>query len=117
MRISKLVQVSWLNLLALPAIGGCFFGGILLFEWLRIGVIADPKIISRYYFGSEAMVGHGGWQYASASAYAWSALIEGIIILGVSCFTFWVALQSKGRSAVIGCAIIFLWFIARYLGA
>jgi hypothetical protein len=52
--------------------------GLSIAEWIRIGVIANPQEIEKYYFGSEAMMGHGGWKYVSASAYTWSVFGEGL---------------------------------------
>jgi hypothetical protein len=52
--------------------------GYLLWEWISIGIIAIPEKIAEYHFGSEAMVGEGGPNYASASAYAQSALHSAI---------------------------------------
>jgi hypothetical protein len=59
------------------AVGLCFvllLFGLLLWEWLSIDIIAIPEKIAEYHFGSESMVGEGGAHYASASAYAQSAL-------------------------------------------
>jgi hypothetical protein len=111
----KLIRLSWVNFAALPAIGAFFIGGIFLFEWLRIGIIADPNEISKYYFGSEAMMDHGGWRYSSASIYAWSAFAEGMFLIIFSTFTFWSSIQSKGKKTAIGCALIFLWFVISQL--
>ena len=62
------------------------FAVISISEWYKIGINADPDKIAHYHFGSEAMVGNGGWHYQSAAIYAKSALITGIrflVIMGV----------------------------------
>ncbi|HKA35054.1 MAG TPA: hypothetical protein VKH64_17700 [Candidatus Binatia bacterium] len=48
-------------------------------EWWQIAIVADPDNIAGYNFGSEAMIANGGWHYASANVYAWSALVEGFV--------------------------------------
>ncbi len=55
---------------------------LLIAEFIRIKIIANPQVIAGYYFGSEAMMDHGGWTYRSASLYAWSALSKGLFIFG-----------------------------------
>jgi hypothetical protein len=67
-----------------------------LTEWVRIGVVADPEVIKAYYFGSEAMVAHGGWTYRSAATYATTALAEGVVGLGVVAL-FAVGFTRPGR--------------------
>jgi hypothetical protein len=71
-------------------------GVAILYEWIRIGIIANPEEIKKYYFGSEAMIAHGGWMYKSASIYAWSAFAEGIIIFVVMA-NFIISLIKKLR--------------------
>ena len=48
-------------------------------EWWQIAIVADPNNLASYHFGSDVMMGNGSWHYASASVYAWSALVEGFI--------------------------------------
>ena len=107
---------SWRNLSLFIALFACFIGGIILSEWVRIGVIADLKVIDSYHFGSEAMIGHGGRQYASASSYARTALIEGICSFALGIFTFIASIKSNSRNAVIGCALIVIWVLINQLG-
>ena len=115
MKITKLIRRSWLNWIAIPSLGFCFVGGIILIEWIRIGLIRNPNEISKYYFGSEAMVTHGGWRYTTASAYGWSTFVEGMLLCFISLFTFWASLQSKGKQTAIGCVLIALWLILNQL--
>ena len=71
-----------------PLIPGIIFSGlwafVLLSEWYSVGVEADPETIKNYYFGSETMVGHGGWGYKSAELYARSALIQGLVAVAIT---------------------------------
>lgn len=41
-----------------------------------IGFLAPSSVVNQYYFGSEAMVGNGGWGYTSREAYFWSSLYK-----------------------------------------
>jgi hypothetical protein len=109
------IKRSWLNVTAIPALGIWFIGVICISEWINIGIVADPEMISRYYFGGEAMMAHGGWHYASASLYAWTSLIQGTCLLVLGIFTFWTALQAQGRNTAIGWAVFFAWFIITQL--
>jgi len=65
------------------AILGILYGSVGLVlavsEWWQIAIVADPNDIASYHFGSEVMTYHGGWHYASANVYAWSALVEGFV--------------------------------------
>ena len=102
---------TWRYLSLLLALFSCFAGGLIFSEWVRIGVIADPKVIAGYYFGGEAMMAHGGWRYASAATYATAALIEGTSLIALGIITFIAALKSKGKITAIGCSIIIIWFL------
>jgi hypothetical protein len=109
--MNKIFKLLWLNLAVVPALFACFIGGLFFSEWLRIRVIADPKIIGNYYFGGKAMVVHESWRYASASTYAWTSLVEGIFLLALGMFTFGASIKSKGRNTAFGCLIIFICFL------
>ena len=61
-----------------------FIALLVLWEWARIAIISDPKEIAGYYFGSEAMIVHGGWKYQSASTYAWVCFAEGLFYICAS---------------------------------
>ena len=89
--------------------------GLLLTEWIRIGFIGSPKEIEKYYFGSEAMISHGGWKYGSATKYAWSAFGEGIFAGTMGLLFIYGYLRSSKKIIAIGYAGIalllgFLWF-------
>ncbi|WP_460612771.1 hypothetical protein [Hymenobacter seoulensis] len=63
-------------------------------EWFTIAVIADPKTIASYSFGSEAMVGEGGNHYRSAQSYTASALL-GWLLLMAPCIAFILAIIKR----------------------
>ena len=52
-----------------------------LFESLWLIVIASPAAVASYHFGSEAMIGHGGWKYSSVHAYEAFGLLGGALLL------------------------------------
>lgn len=79
----------------------------MLHEWWLVGVVADPREIARYHFGSEAMMTHGGPEYRSAHAYASSSLITGMGFVLASLGFVWAA-KSRSTSALslaAACAI------------
>lgn len=54
-------------------------------EAVHIGLLAGPGAVAEYRFGSESMVGHGGWAYRSRLTYfahgvLWSI---GLAVVGV----------------------------------
>lgn len=53
---------------------------ILLAEWLQVGVLADPELLRRYRFGSEAAAAGAGWLHRSASTYARACLVGSWIL-------------------------------------
>jgi hypothetical protein len=57
------------------------FASLFFHEFYRIGIVADPYEIQKYYFGGEGMIGHGGWKYASAGAYSFSTLVGAFLYL------------------------------------
>ena len=81
------------------------FAAAILNEWYTIGVEADPATIESYYFGSEAMIGHGGDHYRSAQAYASRSLTAGLAALTVAAvFAFGLARRS-GAAVAVGYAV------------
>ncbi len=51
----------------------CAVGALVcLWEFVVIGLVANPRTIASYYFGSEAMLAHGGWHYTSARTDVWT---------------------------------------------
>jgi hypothetical protein len=53
---------------------------LMLAEWWRIAVSSDQAHVADYHFGSESMIAHGGWQYASPALYAWTAFAEAVVL-------------------------------------
>ncbi|GAB2958383.1 hypothetical protein GCM10027048_26670 [Hymenobacter coalescens] len=80
------------------------------YEWLVIGVVANPATIRSYMFGSEAMVGEGGPHYATAEQYARTALREALLLtLGAGAFG--LALKRRTALAAVaayGCLLLAL---------
>ena len=79
-------------------------------EWWHVAIVADPNTISSYHFGSEAMMGHGGWHYASAKIYAWSALAEAFIFAAA----LWLLVTAWRRSSwrhLFGAVVLFVAII------
>ncbi len=99
----------------LAASPGLFLLALLTFiawyEWYRIGVVADPDVIAGYYFGSEAMIGHGGKHYASAAMYARSALFSGFFLTPVLA-AFLVAEIKGERKYTLASYVLFGFAIA-----
>jgi hypothetical protein len=73
----------------------------------------DPAVISRYYFGSEAMMSHGGWQYKTSSIYAWTSLAEGLLVLSISSLFVMATAQNKKRFVNAGFFILVAWLMVR----
>lgn len=96
---------------ALSFLGGAlcvfysFVAILILFEWFKIGVVADPQEIGKYYFGSEAMVGHGGWKYKSSENYALSAFYEGIVFTLLASWAGWALIKTK-KKHIIACLTV-----------
>lgn len=68
----------------------------LLWEWLSIGILSDQEKIESYMFGSAAMMGNGGENYASAETYAASALQSVVLTLPIL-LLFGLALKKQTR--------------------
>jgi hypothetical protein len=92
------------------------FSILLISEFVRIGIIGDPAEINRYFFGSETMMDHGGWKYKSSSIYAWTSLVEGLLVLSISSIFIMAVVQNKKSFVNIGFFILVLWLIARLAG-
>ena len=88
----------------IAAIIGAIFllgwSGLLLSEAFVVGVRGAD-----YNFGSEAMIGHGGWAYRSAGAYVASCMLEGLPLLGAALLLAWYARRSN-RRALLGAALL-----------
>ena len=88
-RISLWLSAPGLAVAALLAV-------VFLSEWVRVAVIADSATVESYHFGSEAMVGHGGWPYRTAALYARTSLVGGLVALVVT-GAFVVAVVRRSR--------------------
>jgi len=121
---SKKRFLSWW-LVNLPVGFILYFLSIVLFhEFYRIGIVADPYEIQRYYFGGEGMIGHGGWKYVSAGAYSFSTVVGAFLYLFAA--TGFLIAYIKRSKLLVGLAISFLvmsyfmevllnlWFKYRY---
>ncbi len=75
--IKSVHPTHWLTLPGLTI--SALIASLFLHEWARIGVIANPTVVGSYHFGSEAMVGYGGWHYTSAEVYSWTAFMQGAV--------------------------------------
>lgn len=45
-------------------------------SWFTV-IRPDAERIASYHFGSDAMVGQGGWNYLNPDVYGWTALLGG----------------------------------------
>jgi hypothetical protein len=92
----------WLALVApglVLSVGGA---ALLGYEALHLGPFANPAVIESYSFGSESMVGAGGWRYQSRTTYVIAAAMEGICFAAVAGVLTWAMLRHR-RLWVIGC--------------
>jgi hypothetical protein len=108
MKFQKLYSVNFA--LRSFAVLGILYGSVALVlaisEWWRIAVVADPNNIAGYNFGSDAMMGNGGWHYASANVYAWSALAEGFMF-AVGLWLSIIAWRSYSWRYLLGAVAVF----------
>lgn len=121
---SKRTFLSWW-LVILPIGFILYFLAIVLFhEFYRIGIVADPHEIQRYYFGGEGMIGHGGWKYVSAGAYSFSTVVGAFLYL-LAATGFLIAYIKRSKlivvlaiSILVMCyfveVLLNLWFKYRY---
>ena len=79
---------------------------ISLSEWYAVGVEADPAVIERYHFGSEAMLGHGGEAYRSPEAYARNALTRGLVTIGIASVFIVAMVRKSGLTVIAGYILI-----------
>ena len=79
-------------------------------EWWQIAIVADPNNIAGYNFGSEAMMGTGGWHYASANVYAWSALVEGFVF-ATALWLLVIAWRTYSWRYLLGAVAVFIAII------
>jgi hypothetical protein len=87
------------------AVPGLIVAGILaagfLDEWFTVGVVADPTVIDGYHFGSQAMVGNGGWYYATPDLYVTTMLAQGLVA-AVLMVLFVFAATMRSQSVAMG---------------
>lgn len=84
-----------------------------LLEWWRV-VVGDGR--AAYHFGSEAMLGHGGWQYSNPCLYAWTSLAASFAALVVGALLV-IGLLSCRRSVLLIALFLLavlalLWLVA-----
>lgn len=89
-------------------------------EYVIIGLVKNPEIVSAYHFGSEPMVGHGGSKYKSAESYSTVALVWSAIsgVLFVLCFTFFGRKRYKRLAvaiSILGLYSVILWLFQVYV--
>jgi hypothetical protein len=97
---TKLPKLLWLLPCCLA--GGWF--GLATLEWIRVGVIADPAVLSQYPFGStEGPVG-GAAHYASAQAYALHSLKSAL--LAGSCAALFAVAGARNSRAVLAAGFV-----------
>jgi hypothetical protein len=106
-----------IGLALIGVLAGALIASLFISEFLLIVVIANPKTVAAYHFGSEAMRSHGGWRYATAGIYAWSSLFEAILLLSVAALFAVAARRRSIRSTVIGYATGMRWFAGMWLRA
>lgn len=91
------------------------FAIMMLSEWWPIVVRHDLVRIADYHFGSESMMAHGGWKYASASLYAWTAFAEAALALVIG-GAFSVAILRRSRLALAcGWLLVISWIAGSIL--
>lgn len=101
--------------------GFCVLGGaalyavLMLSEWWPIVVRRDPVRIADYHFGSESMMAHGGWKYASADLYAWTAFSEATLAMVIGGTLSLAVLRRSRLALACGCLLVLGWVAASIL--
>jgi len=67
--------------------------------------LAGPVAVAEYRFGSESMVGHGGWHYRSRGAYVGSGFAQAALYLTASSLLLVSARRAALRPLVWGSAL------------
>jgi hypothetical protein len=102
MRAWTFVRIGSASLLGVLALLLFFFG--VSESWFTV-IRPDAEQIAGYHFGSEAMLGHGGWTYANPEVYGWTSLV-GSFVGGGACSLLALALVRKSsRLAGVGLGI------------
>ena len=79
-------------------IGGVFevfYAALWLSEWFDL-IVSNTGV--DYRFGSEAMVGEGGFLYRSADLYAWYGFAVGSLAASIAIVTVYALLKKKMRA-------------------
>lgn len=100
----------------LVAVGSLLFALGLSESW-STALSPDPQRIASYHFGSEAMLGHGGWSYANPEVYGWTSLVS-LGLVGIAVALVGVSLiRASWRAAIAGAVIGLVVTVAmQYLG-
>ena len=109
-------RTPWLLVALAPGLAfGLLVAVRFVYEWLTVGIVADPKVIETYHFGSAAMVGNGGWHYRSAELYARAALCEGLTaMVGAALFVVG-GMRRSPRLVASGYGVLVVWTVANYV--
>ncbi len=86
----------------------------MLTEWWPIIVTRDAAHIASYRFGSESMMGHGGWRYSNPNVYAWTAFAEAIAALATMP-ALWMTIVRRSRKAAYALVFICAAYVASAL--
>ena len=81
------------------------FAVAMLSEWWPIIVSRNAAHIASYHFGSESMMGHGGWRYATPNVYAWTAFAEAVAATA-TLPALWMIIVHRSRKAVYGLVFV-----------
>ena len=72
------------------------------YEALHVGLLASASELATYHFGSESMLGTGGWRYASRAVYVLSCTVEALAATLLFVLLAWAAANSRSRWVVAG---------------
>ena len=89
-----------------------FYAVITFAEWWPIVVARDTVHVATYHFGSESMMGHGGWRHANPEVYAWTCFAEALAAIATMPM-LWLTIARRSRKAAIALVIV----CASYAGA
>lgn len=81
------------------------FAIAMLGEWWPIAVKHDLAHIGSYRFGSQSMMGHGGWRYANPEVYAWTAFAEAIAAVATMP-AIWLTIVRRSRKAALALVLV-----------
>jgi hypothetical protein len=88
------------------------FAIAMLTEWWPIIVARNAAHVASYHFGSESMLGHGGWKYSNPNVYAWTAFAEAVAATA-TLPALWMTIVRRSRKATY--ALVFV--LAVYAGS